>query len=230
MNVRTANVETGAAAADEATAFSLSRTSWGAIWAGFFVALGVELILTTLMIGIFASFVHPGGGTPSGMSFGIGIAIWFFLQTLGAYYVGGWAAGRLARKPDGLWNAMHSFAVWGITTAVMMYLLVSAAGTAFNGTMDLVRTGLGMANTAVTATHASGAAVAPGHTVSPGAATQALGNAAKTAGSTAVAIATWIPIYLFITFACAIGTAMLGGFISTPGDWRGRRRMTHGTT
>lgn len=230
MNVRTANVETGAAAADEATAFNLSRTSWGAIWAGFFVALGVEFILTALMIGIFASFVHPGGGTPSGLSFGIGIAIWFFLQTLGAYYVGGWVAGRLARKPDGLWNAMHSFAVWGITTAVMLYLLVAAAGTAFNGTMDLVRTGLGMANTAATATRSTGVATTPGQTTSPAAATQALGNAAKRAGSTAVAIATWIPIYLFITFACAIGTAMLGGLVSTPGDWAGRHRMTHGTT
>ena len=60
-------------------------TSWGAIWAGLFVTLGVETLFTILMVGIFASFVHPGGATVSGLSFGIGIAVWFFLQTIGSF-------------------------------------------------------------------------------------------------------------------------------------------------
>lgn len=178
-------------------------TSWGAIWAGFFVTLGVETLFTILMIGIFASFVHPGGGTPSGLSFGIGIAIWFFLQTIGSYYCGGWVAGMLARKPESGWNAMHSFAVWALSTVVITYALVSGAGSAFAGTLSLLRTGLGMA--------AASAPMASAGTASVGQTVAAIGRGAQSAGSIGVAIATWIPIFLFITFGVSFLTAMLGG-------------------
>ncbi len=204
------------------------RTSWGAIWAGFFVALAAEFVLTILMVGIFASFVHPGGGSPSGLSFGIGIAIWFFLQTIGSYYLGGWVCGRLARKPDGWWNAVHALAVWGITTAVMVYLLVGAAGSAVSGTLDLVRSGLGIATNAAQAVGPAAAnAAAQQHNV--GSAVAAAGNAVKGAGTVAVAIATWIPIFLFITFGVSLGTALLGGLAGTPGTTRSDYRQTRVT-
>lgn len=195
-----------------------SNTSWGAIWAGFFVTLGVETILTLLMIGIFASFVHPGGGSPSGMSFGIGIAVWFFLETLIAYYAGGWVAGMLARKPTAPWNSSHGWAVWGVSTVVITYLLLSGFGPSYGATLNNVRQGLGMSTvTSAIPAPASAPATSVGNTVA------AIGRGAKTAGMSGdVAIATWIPIYLFITFACAIGTALAG---STLGGGGSLRRM-----
>ena len=219
MSIETTSIETGYAGGLRRDAFPTSRTAWGAIWAGFFVALGVEFVLTILMIGIFASFVHPGGTSPSGLSFGIGIAIWFFLQTLGALYVGGWAAGRLAGKPDGWWNALHSFAVWGMTTAVLVYLLVLGAGSAVNGTMNLVRSGLGLTTTAAAAAPGATSSVIGGarNSLNVGNVTAVVGNAAKSAGAVGVAVATWIPIFLFITFGCSLGTALLGGFATAGG-------------
>ena len=183
------------------------RTSWGAIWAGFFATLGVETVLSLLMIGIFSSFIHPGGGSPSGMSFGIGIAVWFFLQTIIAFYVGGWVAGMLARRPDAGWNSLHGWAVWGLSTVVMVYLMASAAGPSYMGTLNNIRTGLGMQMTTVTAP-ANAPSVSVGNTVA------ALGRGAQTAATGGnLAMATWIPIFLFITFGVSLATA-LGGAAS----------------
>jgi hypothetical protein len=186
-----------------------SNTSWGAIWAGFFVTLGIETLFTLLMVGIFASFVHPGGGSPSGMSFGIGIAVWFFLQTLGAYYCGGWVAGMLARRPDPQWNRMHGWAVWGLSTIVLVYLLVSAAGPSYIGTLNNVRFGLGMQMTTVSAP-----AAMPSNSV--GGTVSAIGRGVQTAAAAGnLAMATWIPIFLFITFGVSLATALAGSSAGT---------------
>lgn len=181
-----------------------SGTSWGGIWAGFFVTLGIETLFTLLMIGIFAGFVHPGGGSPSGMSFGIGIAVWFFLQTIGAYYCGGWVAGMLARRPDTQWNSLHGWAVWGLSTIVMVYLLASAAGPSYIGSLNNIRSGLGMQLTTVTAP-----ANMPSNSV--GGTVAAVGRGVQTAGTSGnLAMATWIPIFLFITFGVGLITAIMG--------------------
>ncbi len=282
----TVAVETGTRATLRA------RTSWGAIWAGFFVALGVEFLLTLLMIGIFASMVHPGGGTPSGTSFGIGIALWIFFETIAAFFCGGWVAGKLAGKGDGVLNAVHGSAVWGITTAVLLYLLVAMAGSAVNGALNVVRGAFGIASTAthVTAAAAGTAASSPiaskvlsqnpatadaarylkttgdasvltrflsesngpqksadrtalvkavsrenhvstaqastivdrwqtqaqnvGNSV--GKAANVAGQVAQTAGGVAVTIATWVPIFFFITLIVSLGTALAGAWVSAP--------------
>lgn len=188
-----------------------SNTSWGAIWAGFFVTLAVEALFTLLMIGIFASFVHPGGGSPSGMSFGIGIAVWFFLQTIGAYYCGGWVAGMLARRPDTGWNSLHGWAVWGLSMIVMVYLLASAAGPSYVGTLNNVRAGLGMQMTTVSAP-----ANMPSNSV--GGTVSAVGQGVQTAGTAGnLAMATWIPIFLFITFGVSLATAIAGSAAGSAG-------------
>jgi hypothetical protein len=186
-------------------------TSWGAIWAGFFVTLAVETLFTLLMIGIFSSLVHPAGGSPSGMSFGIGIAVWFFLQTIGAFYCGGWVAGMLARRPDSGWNALHGWAVWGLSLIVMVYLLASAAGPSYIGTLNNVRFGLGMQMTSVSAP-----ATMPANSV--GGTVSAVGQGVQTAGAGGnLAMATWIPIFLFITFGVSLGTALAGSASGTAG-------------
>lgn len=105
---------------DEAHAVPLRLVSWGAIWAGFFVGLSVELILTVLMLGVFGTTFMSSGGTRSGQGFGIGIAVWIFFQTLIAYFAAGWVAGRLAPATRGV----HGAAVWGLLTATLALLTV----------------------------------------------------------------------------------------------------------
>lgn len=109
-------------AIDEPRALRPRATSWGAIWAGFFVGVSVELILTILMAGIFGSTFLSSGGSGSGGSFGIGIACWIFVESIVAFGFGGWVAGKLARFDDATTNGLHGAAVWGLMTAALLYL------------------------------------------------------------------------------------------------------------
>ena len=115
--------------------------SWGAIWAGFFVGLGAELILTVLMLGIFGTTFLSVAGTTSGASFGIGIAAWIFCQSVVAYFLGGFVAGRLSRAGH---PGTHGAAVWGLITAVLLYFILNIG----------MRGAFGMASAAAPATGA----------------------------------------------------------------------------
>lgn len=209
----------------EGESLAVNRTAWGAIWAGFFVALGVEVLFSWLMVGVFSSMVHPGGGTPSGTTFGIGLGLWIFAQSLVALYLGGWVAGRLANKPDRRTGGVHGLTVWGITTATLALMIFLVASSAVNTTLRATTNAMGVAGANAPA------AVAPytrtnrlGNAVnnatnqnSVGSAAAAAGNAAESIGSVALSVMVWFPIFLFITAASSLGMAVLGGAVgSTP--------------
>ncbi|MGH7662529.1 MAG: hypothetical protein ACRENA_16625 [Vulcanimicrobiaceae bacterium] len=163
---------------DRAGVVRVTGTSWGAIWAGFFVALASELILTLLMVGIFAGVLSA---SPSSGGLAIGVAVWMFIQTLLSYYFGGWVAGRMARATDG-GAPMHAIAVWGITTAALLYLIGTLGGTVSAAALAVLRGAFGVGGAPVT---------------SP--------------GGVELAIATWVPIYFFFTLLCSLGCAVWGG-------------------
>jgi hypothetical protein len=125
---------------DSAGPAPVNVVSWGAIWAGFFVGLSAELIMTMLMLGVFGTTFLSVGGSTSGQSFGIGIAAWIFCETLVAYYAGGWVAGRLAPATRGV----HGAAVWGLLTAALAFITVNGP----------IRGMLGVASAAAPATGA----------------------------------------------------------------------------
>jgi len=87
---------------------------------------------------------------------------------------------------------------------VMVYLLASAAGPSYIGTLNNIRMGLGMQMATVSAP-----ATMPSNSV--GSTVAAIGRGAQTAGIGGnLAMATWIPIFLFITFGVSLGTALAG--------------------
>lgn len=155
-----------------------TRASWGAIWAGVFVAFAIEVLWTILMVGIFASQIRPAGGTPES-ALVLGVAVWLFVQTVGANYVGGWTAGKLAGKTDRRGNALHAFTVWSITTLLLFTVAIAPLLT---GSITVIRAAL-------------------------------LGFPG---GDTAVAVATWLPIFVFITLLVSLVLACVGGSAATP--------------
>lgn len=177
--------------------------SWSAIWAGFFAVLGIEVVLTLLMVGIFASFIAPGVGTPPGSGYTIGIAVWFFLETCCAYYIGGRVAGSFGRRDTGSWSGTNAIAVWGFATSVIVWTIVNASGASALATLDAIRFGIGMVSRGA-------AAIGP---AAGGGSQATLGGVGAVDSAVApgiVAIATWIPIYLFIVFAASYFTAQIG--------------------
>jgi hypothetical protein len=117
----------------------------------------------------------------------------------------------LARRPDTQWNTLHGWAVWGLSTIVLVYLLASAAGPSYVGTLNNVRAGLGMQLTTVSAP-----ATMPSNSV--GGTVSAIGRGVQTAGLNGnLAMATWIPIFLFITFGVSLATALAGSAAGSRG-------------
>lgn len=132
------------------------RISWGAIFAGLFVALAAQLLLSFLGIGIGASTIHLGssdGASATGL--GIGGAVWFFLSVLVALFIGGWVAGTVAGMPRRVEGLLHGVVVWSLTTLVTVYVLTTAIGGILGGATGLLGKAVGAAGTGA-------AAVAPG--------------------------------------------------------------------
>src|SRR5437868_94109 len=96
INLRT---ETGTNLGSESyEGTGLRPISWGAIFAGVIITVVLQLLLTLLGAGIGAASVDPLQQTHPGRGLGVGAAIWFFISTMIAVYVGSRVAGHLSRS------------------------------------------------------------------------------------------------------------------------------------
>ncbi|MCY1031709.1 hypothetical protein OV207_09615 [Corallococcus sp. BB11-1] len=114
---------------------SASKLSWGAIFGGTSVALGVWILLYTLGLALGLSSVDPGN-TGSARSAGIFTGIWSVIAPLVALFVGGVVAARTAGIVDKAGGALHGAVLWGLTTIagviVLGMVLSSVLGAVFN--------------------------------------------------------------------------------------------------
>jgi hypothetical protein len=129
------------------------RLSWGAIFAGLFVAIGLHLVLALVGVAIGLSAWSPA--TPGGVEAGdvaTGVGIWAALSALIALFAGGTTTGRLAgilRRKDG---ALHGVVLWALTTVATLWLMVSGVGFLLGGAFDIVgRTAAGAVQVAAPA-------------------------------------------------------------------------------
>lgn len=115
-----------------------SRVSWGAIFAGTVVGIGVLLMLSLagLAFGLSSADFGPGEDGLSGFSTGAGI--WLVVSQLVALAIGGFVAGRLAAVPKTTSTAFHGAAVWGLATLLMAYLASSTIGTVVNSATSAI--------------------------------------------------------------------------------------------
>jgi hypothetical protein len=92
---------------------SLSRMSWGAVFAGTAVAVAMSLLLGVLGVAI--------GVELFGVSRSIGI--WMVFSTLFSMGFGGYVAGRLAGTFSHLDSELHGLTVWALTALLSAFLL-----------------------------------------------------------------------------------------------------------
>jgi hypothetical protein len=122
--------------ADDMRTILLNRVSWSAVLAGVVVSLVTQLILNLLGIGLGASTLDPAGGAsdnPSATAFSIGAGLWWAISGIIAAAVGGYAAGRLAGRPQESTAGWHGLTSWAFTTLVVFYLLTSTLGGIIGG-------------------------------------------------------------------------------------------------
>jgi len=134
-------------AAEELEEKGHGRLRWGAVFGGAVSALGVWTLLYALGIALGLSTValdDPQSLRASGVFTGL----WGLIAPLIALFVGGLVASRAASVLTKGAGVLHGIVVWGLTTLVGTWLLVSlvsaAVGGAFTAGRTAMETGSGM--------------------------------------------------------------------------------------
>ena len=125
-----------------------TRVSWGGIWSGFLVGLGVLMLLSTLGLAVGISTADMGQGAGAGArTLGIGAAVWTGLSLLLGLFLGGVAASRVSLVVDRTVATIQGMLVWVLTTLGVLYLAGSGIGLGMSGVLGVAR-GAGSALTA----------------------------------------------------------------------------------
>lgn len=127
------------------------RISWGAIFAGFVMAVVVNLSLNLLGIGIGIGAVDPMEQDAVPQSLGIGAIIWYFLSIIISLIIGGWAAAWLSGIPERLSGVLHGLLTWCLFTIFSFYLLTTAIGGAIGVTGQVAGQALTLAGQGISA-------------------------------------------------------------------------------
>lgn len=137
----------------------LDRVSWGAIFAGTVIAIGLLILLGMLGSAIGFRAIDPEQSAAF-EGIGVGAGIWWVLTSIFALAVGGYVAGHLSGIPEKRSAAAHGASVWGLLTIVMLWLAASTVGAAINTATGALT---GAAQAAARATNtAAGAVLSPG--------------------------------------------------------------------
>ncbi len=118
------------------------RVSWGAIFAGLFVTLAVQLMLTLLGTAIGAGSFDPLQEQNPGRGLGLGAAIWLGVTGLISVWVGACVAGRLSGGPTRSDGMLHGIVTWSASTLAMVLLLATGVSAILGGTASLVSRGM----------------------------------------------------------------------------------------
>lgn len=146
-----------------------SAASWGAIFAGAFVATATSLILLSLGAGIGLASVSPWEGHgASATAFTIATAIWFVVTQWLSAVLGGYIAGRMRTRWAGTHahevffrDTAHGLVTWAVSTVIIAATLAGATSAVVGGGMhamgNLANAGVqGMASSAAASSSDTG--------------------------------------------------------------------------
>jgi hypothetical protein len=131
------------------------KLSWGAIFGGTFVALGVWILLFALGLALGLSSVDPTD-PGSAKSAGIGTGIWSLIVPLIALFVGGLVASRTAGVVDKMGGALHGAVLWGLTTLAGVIIMGMALSSLLGAVFSVGKTAVGAAGTAISGAASQG--------------------------------------------------------------------------
>jgi len=106
-----------------------SRVSWGAVLAGSMIALAVYLVLTLFAssIGLSLSDTNIRDSTWTWV-----VAIAAIFSVIAALFCGGWVTTQLAVGENKTESMIHGVLTWGVTFAVMVWLVGMGVRTGYN--------------------------------------------------------------------------------------------------
>lgn len=111
------------------------RLSWGAIFAGMFIATALHIVLGLAGLAIGFGVWEPGQRVDT---LGAGLGIWAAVSGIIALFVGGMATGRLAGILTRMDGALHGAVLWALATVVAAWMITSGVGAVIGGALGLV--------------------------------------------------------------------------------------------
>ena len=112
------------------------KVSWGGIFGGVLVALGLLMLLTSLGVAVGISAVDPGETEAS--TLGTGAGIWGALSLLVSLFVGGLTATRISAITDRSTSFFEGALVWVVSVLLMAYFATSGVTTLAGGAFRVV--------------------------------------------------------------------------------------------
>jgi len=112
------------------------RVSWGGIFGGVLVAVGLLLLLAALGVAVGITAVDPSQAQLS--SVGTGAAIWAGVSLLLALFVGGLVSTRIGATFDGSTGFFSGFLVWVVSLLLVAYLAASGMSSLASGAFSLM--------------------------------------------------------------------------------------------
>lgn len=105
-----------------------TRARWGAIFAGVFIAIAIQLLFTLIGVSVGMATIDPTENGDYTGSFAISAGLLTLIGVAAAMFCGGWVAGRMAGVPWSLDAMMHGAVVWALTAIISFYLMTTAIG------------------------------------------------------------------------------------------------------
>jgi hypothetical protein len=131
------------------------RVRWAGVMSGFFVALGVLMIMGALGLAIGVTALGDPraatGETASGL--GIGAGVWAFITMLLALFLGGMVSTKVTDRPDRPGALMHGVLVWVLFSLFTVWMIASGISLGLSGLFGALS---GLTRGATTAVAAGG--------------------------------------------------------------------------
>jgi hypothetical protein len=112
------------------------RVSWGGIFGGVLVAVGLMLLLAALGVAIGISAVEPSQAELARV--GTGAGIWAGVSLLVALFIGGLVATRIGATYDASTGFFAGFLVWVVSLLLVAYLAASGVSSLASGAFSLM--------------------------------------------------------------------------------------------
>src|SRR2546423_8363769 len=109
------------------------RASWGAIFAGTFVTIVLQSMLTLLGVSLGLATLRPFQDQNTTQNLALGSAIWLLVSGLISLWIGACIAGRLSGGPLRADGMLHGIVTWSVATVAMLFLVATTAGALFGG-------------------------------------------------------------------------------------------------
>ncbi|WP_052495987.1 hypothetical protein [Pedobacter lusitanus] len=137
------------ALSDKSPVGFISRLSWSAVFAGVFIAVAVQLLLSLLGLSIGFGSINPVEDAKPFSGLGTGALIWWVITVLISLFAGGWVAGWLSNQVQKTDLILHGLITWCLFTFLNIYVTALSVSKIAGGVGAVISKGFSIVGTGI---------------------------------------------------------------------------------